>query len=163
MGCTVGHGWPGDHTKTKPTIYNYDRMLLKPRWDWMTGKKFLPKKKQETDKKQSGSRSNWRSGNCGGPGRFTWVSHGFHYVVLPTSSNMGFKRSWKTSENMRKDGRHGHLLNLYWLQTHSGKKNHHVRWCGQSFFAMPSNTWQILSKDPWKLRSLHSIHTRYSD
>lgn len=140
----------GITTKTKPTIiYNYDyRRLLKPRWDWMTGKQFLPKKNRKSTKNKvdldpieevliAGTRS------CDG---FRMVALCF----LPTSSNMG-KRSWKTSENMRKHGRHGHLLNQYWLQTHSGKKIHDVRWCGQSFLPCHRILDKSLSKDPWKL------------
>lgn len=94
----------GTTTKTKPTIYNYDRRLLKPRWDWMTGKEFLPKK-QETNKKQSGSRSNCGSGDCGDQ-VVRWVSHGFTMLFYLHPQTRA--RGHGIMENMRKHGRHGH-------------------------------------------------------
>ena len=97
----------GITTKTKPTIiYNYDRRLLKPHWDWINCKEFLPTKRGSPIKTCE-SQSNcgkWRLRGTGRAMGFTWL----HYVVLPTSSNMGFKRSWnhgkhqKTWENMGK-------------------------------------------------------------
>ena len=154
----------GITTKTKPTIYNYDRRLLKPRWDWMTGKEFLPQKNRKPTKNKvdldpiEEVAIVWTR-SCDG------FHHGFHYVVLPTSSNMGFKRSWN----------HGKHEKTWQTWTPSEpvlapnalrKENSSCSVVRTIIFAMPSNTWQKSFQRSLKIAffafNTYSI-TRYSD
>lgn len=142
-------------------IYNYDyRRLLKPRWDWMTGKQFLPKKTGNPQKTKWISiqlRKCWLRG----PGRamgFAWL----HYVFYlhPQTWARGHGKHQKTWENMAD-------MDTFW--TSIGSKRTQERkfmmfgGVDNHFCHAIEYLTKVFPKILENCRSLHSICTRYSD